>query len=64
MGSRPGGGGVEQKKETLERFAYCNSAQLFQNNLIDLRQFIRANYEKFCALVERQQTLRQEVEQR
>ncbi|CAK88990.1 unnamed protein product (macronuclear) [Paramecium tetraurelia] len=51
--SAKSGNAIKQKKETLERFAYCNSQQLFQNNIFDLRQFIKQNYEKYCELLER-----------
>ncbi|CAD8093079.1 unnamed protein product [Paramecium sonneborni] len=62
--SAKSGNAIKQKKETLERFAYCNSQQLFQNNIFDLRQFIKQNYEKYCELLERVENGKQLVKQK
>ncbi|CAD8082513.1 unnamed protein product [Paramecium sonneborni] len=62
--SAKSGNAIKQKKETLERFAYCNSQQLFQNNIFDLRQFIKQNYEKYCELLDRVENVKQTVKQK
>ncbi|CAD8078496.1 unnamed protein product [Paramecium primaurelia] len=62
--SAKSGNAIKQKKETLERFAYCNSQQLFQNNIFDLRQFIKQNYEKYCELLDRVENAKLMVKQK
>ncbi|KAM3131265.1 hypothetical protein pb186bvf_016583 [Paramecium bursaria] len=55
---------IQQKKETLEKFLYCNSSQLFSNQIFDMKGFIKQNYIRYCDLLDQNEQLRLQIIQR